>query len=60
MKSRDLSDFWTGFTQFIRLDEKLLDGYMWSGERDCQNGKRHPGQTIYGKNSGEDWQEMLS
>ena len=31
--SRDLSDFWTGFTQFTLLEEKPPDGYMWSGER---------------------------
>ena len=31
--SRDLSDPWTGFTQFTLLDEKALDGYMWSGRR---------------------------
>ena len=31
--SRDLSDSWTGFTQFTLLDEKAPDGYMWSGER---------------------------
>ena len=31
--SRDLSDPWTGFTQFTLLDEKAPDGYMWSGER---------------------------
>ena len=31
--SRDLSDPWTGFTQFTLLDEKALDGYTWSGER---------------------------
>ena len=31
--SRDLSDPWTGFTQFTLLDEKLPDGYTWSGER---------------------------
>ena len=31
--SRDLSDYWTGFTQFILLEEKPPDGYMWSGER---------------------------
>ena len=30
--SRDFSDPWTGFTQFI-LDEKALDGYTWFGER---------------------------
>ena len=29
--SRDLSDSWTGFTQFTLLDEKPPDGYMWSG-----------------------------
>ena len=29
--SRDLSDPWTGLTQFTLLDEKALDGYMWSG-----------------------------
>ena len=31
--SRDLSDSWTGFTQFIQLEEKPPDGYMWSGRR---------------------------
>ena len=31
--SRDLSDPWTGFTQFTLLDEKAPDGYMWSGVR---------------------------
>ena len=31
--SRDLSDSWTGFTQFTLLEEKPSDGYMWSGER---------------------------
>ena len=30
--SRDLSDSWTGFTQFTLLDEKPPDGYMSSGE----------------------------
>ena len=36
--SRDLSDSWTGFTQFILLEEKPPDGKMWSGER-LQDGK---------------------
>ena len=27
----DLSDPWTGFTQFTLLEEKPPDGYMWSG-----------------------------
>ena len=31
--SRDLSDSWTGFTQFTLLDEQPPDGYMWSGRR---------------------------
>ena len=29
--SRDLSDPWTGFTQFRLLEETPPDGYMWSG-----------------------------
>ena len=32
--SRDLSDSWTGFTQFTLLEEKPPDEYMWSGEID--------------------------
>ena len=28
--SRDLSDSWTGFTQFTLLDEKPPDRYVWS------------------------------
>ena len=31
--SQDLSDPWTGFTQFTLFEEKAPDGYMWSGER---------------------------
>ena len=31
--SRDLSDPWTGFTQFTLLEEKPPNGTMWSGER---------------------------
>ena len=31
--SRDLSDLWTGFTQFTLLNEKPPDAYMWSGRR---------------------------
>ena len=31
--SRDLSDPWTGFTQFTLLEEKPPDGKMWSGVR---------------------------
>ena len=31
--SRDLSDSWTGFTQFTLLSEKPPEGHMWSGRR---------------------------
>ena len=31
--SRNLSDPWTGFTQFTLLEEKPPNGYMWSGRR---------------------------
>ena len=31
--SRDLSDYWTGFTQLILLEENPPDGYVWSGWR---------------------------
>ena len=30
--SRDLSDYWTGSTQFTLLEEKPPDGKMWSWE----------------------------
>ena len=30
---RDLSDPWTGFTQFTLLEKEPPDGYMWSGRR---------------------------
>ena len=31
--SRDLSDSWTGFTQFTLLNDKHPDGFLWSGVR---------------------------
>ena len=31
--SRNLSDPWTGVTQFTLLEEKPPDGFLWSGER---------------------------
>ena len=38
--SRDLSDSWTGFTQFSLLEENLPDGFLWSwGETDKTAGK---------------------
>ena len=38
---RDLSDSWTGFTQFTQLEEKPPNGYIWSGAR-----LQHPGQIV--------------
>ena len=31
-ENRELSDAWTGFTRFILLNERPLDGFSWSGE----------------------------
>ena len=31
--SKELSDSWTGFTQFTLLSEKPPEGYTWSGGR---------------------------
>ena len=31
--SRDLSHYWTGFTQFILMEEKPPSGFLWSGRR---------------------------
>ena len=56
--SRDLSGSWTGFTLFILLQEKPPDEDMLSGGR--LKGKRHPGQIIYGQNTGRNWEEMLN
>ena len=46
--SRDLSEYWTGFTQFILLEEKPPDGYMWPRERLTKKNILHPSQIIYG------------
>ena len=57
--SRDLSDPWTGFTQFTLLDEKAPDGYTWSGERLTRK-QLTSRPDIYGQNSGRNWEEMQS
>ena len=44
-ESRDLSDSWTGFTQFTLLKEKAPVGFMWSGG-DWRNGQQHPGSKL--------------
>ena len=55
---RDLSDLWTGFTQFTLLKGKPPEGYMWSGEE--INEKTADIQTIYGQSSGNLWESMPS
>ena len=57
--SRDLSGSWTGFTQFILLEGKPPDGYMWSGERLTRKQLTSRPDHLW-PNSGRNWEEMLS
>ena len=56
---RDLSDPWTGFTQFTLLDEKALTDILGPG-RDWRENGLHPGQIIYGQSYGSQWERMQS
>ena len=60
--SRDLSDLWTGFTQFTLLEEKAPDGYMWSGLGWNAGLKEKPKWSTEDQNSImlEDYEEFLS
>ena len=58
--SRDLSDSWTGFTQFTLLSEKPPEGYMWSGWRLTKTASDIQARSFMARNSGEEWQGMLS
>ena len=49
--SRDLSDPWTGFTQFTILEGKPYKDICCLGE-DWRENSWHPGQIIFGQNSG--------
>ena len=60
MGSRDLSDPWTGFTQFTLLDEKVPDGYTWSRGETYEKNSLHPGQIIYGQSYGSQWERTPS
>ena len=55
MGLRDLSDPWTGFTQFTLLEEKnlLKDKYTWSRWEINDKNSLHAGQIIYGQKSGK-------
>ena len=57
--SRDLSDPWTGFTQFTLLEENLQTDICGPG-RDQRENSLHPGQIIYGQSSGNQWESMPS
>ena len=57
--SRDLSDPWTGFTQFISLEENLPTEKCGPGGDQREN-SLHPGQIIYGQSSGGQWESTPS
>ena len=54
--SRDLSDPWTGFTQFFYWKKNLLKD-ICGPERDYRENSLHPGQIIYGQKSGKEWKK---
>ena len=53
--SRDLSDPWTGFTQFTLLEEKPPDGYMWSGGRLTRKQLTSRPDHLWPEKSGKQW-----
>ena len=58
MGSRDLSDSWTGFTQFTLLEEKPPDGFMWSwGEIDEKTQLTSRPESFMARNSGSQWEK---
>ena len=57
--SRDLSDYWTGFTQFIP-EKRNLQTDICGPLRDWRENSWHPGRIIYGQNSGRKWERMPS
>ena len=57
--SSDLSDSWTGFTQFIQSSEKPPEGCLWSGERLTKRLATSRPDHLWPE-LGEEWQGMLS
>ena len=57
--SRDLSDSWTGFTQFTLLSEKPPDGFLWSGRRLTIRQATSMPDHLWPE-PGRNWEEMLS
>ena len=58
--SRDLFDSWTGFHSVYSVEWKTSRWTHVVRARDWRYGNRHPGQIIYGHNSGEECQRKLS
>ena len=58
--SRDLSDRWTGFTQFTLLEEEPPDGYLWSRERLTKRQATSRPDHFMAKTLERNLQEMLS
>ena len=55
--SRDLSDPWTGFTQFTLLEEKPPNGSLWSGERLTRKTADIQARSSMARNLGENGKE---
>ena len=56
--SRDLSDYWTGFTQFTLLEEKPPDGYLSSGRETDKTAGNIQARSFMARNVGENGKEM--
>ena len=54
---RDLSDPWTGFTQFTLLDEKAPDGYTWSGWEINEETVYIQARSVFGRTHEENGKE---
>ena len=57
--NRILSDSWTGFTQFTKLNGNTPSGYTWSGER-LKKFKEHQDPIIKGQRLGQGCQRQLN
>ena len=59
-RSRDLSDPWTGFTQFNSIGRKTPEGFMLSGGRLTKTAGNNQARSVYGQSSGSQWERMPS
>ena len=58
--SRDLSDYWTGFTQFTLLEEKPPNGFLWSGGETDKKAANIQARLFMARTLDRNWKEMLS